>query len=179
MVQLREKNKEIEEVLAFGEEVKKRCREKGVPFVVNDRVDLAMLLDADGVHVGQSDIPGRKVRALVGRSMFVGISASSIGEAMRALDETADYLGVGSIYATQSKADAGEPVGVELIKEIRKQSEIPLVGIGGITAQNARPVIACGADGVAVISAITQADDPMLAAQQLRQAIVNGKKDRI
>ncbi|OUM88094.1 MAG: thiamine-phosphate diphosphorylase [Bacillus thermozeamaize] len=170
-IQLRDKESPLPEVLALGRKIRAICRENGVLFFVNDRVDLAMLLDADGVHVGQTDIPVAEARKLLGEKKWIGASAGSLEEAERAIAQGADYLGVGAIYATRSKADAGEPVGTGLIRDIRSRWAIPMVGIGGIKAENAAPVIEAGADGVAVISAIFDAADPEAAARQLRQAV--------
>ncbi|MCZ8511373.1 thiamine phosphate synthase [Paenibacillus filicis] len=172
MLQLREKKAPIPQVLEQGRAIRGLCREYGVPFVVNDRVDLALLLDADGIHVGQDDIPGRLVRKLVGEQMFIGISASSPEEARVAMTEGADYLGVGAIYATRTKGDAGAPIGTSLIESIRSERpDMPMVGIGGIDRTNLEPVIRSGADGVAVVSAIAAQADPKQAAAELREAV--------
>nr|WP_027417935.1 thiamine phosphate synthase [Aneurinibacillus terranovensis] len=169
MIQLREKKAPLRDVLAKGRELRELCRQHNVAFVVNDRVDVAMLLEADGVHVGQDDIPAREARELVGPGMFIGVSASSFEEACIAINEGADYLGIGSIYATKSKDDAGAPVTPSLIQSIRSFTDLPIVGIGGITAENAAEVFANGADGVAVISAIVRQKDPRAAAQKLKE----------
>ncbi len=170
-IQLRDKESPLPLVLEVGRKIREICREEGVLFFVNDRVDLAILLDADGVHVGQTDIPVTEVRKLLGDQKWIGASASSLEEAEKAISQGADYLGVGAIYATRSKADAGEPVGTGLIREIGSRWTIPMVGIGGIKAHNAASVIAAGADGVAVISAIFDADDPEAAARQLHLVV--------
>ncbi|UUZ86777.1 thiamine phosphate synthase [Paenibacillus sp. P26] len=174
ILQLREKKAPIPEVLEKGRMIRDLCRKHQVPFIVNDRVDLALLLDADGVHVGQDDIPGRLVRSLVGEDKIVGISAGSMEEAERAVSEGADYLGVGAVYTTLTKGDAGEPIGTGLITEIKeKWPGLPLVGIGGIQASNAGPVIQSGGDGVAVVSAIAKRPDPQQAAAALLQIVLS------
>lgn len=176
VLQLREKNRPMQEVIAVGRQLKALCRKHGVLFVVNDRVDLAMLLEADGLHVGQEDIPAPEARKLVGEHMFIGVSASSVEEAKEAINQGADYLGIGSIYATQSKDDAGEPVTPALIGEIRAFSDLPIVGIGGIHAENGKEVLEQGADGLAVISAIVGQPDPDRAAAALKELIRTAKK---
>ncbi|WP_284638875.1 thiamine phosphate synthase [Paenibacillus silviterrae] len=179
LIQLREKKATMTEVLAWGKELRELCRRKQIPFVVNDRIDLALLLDADGVHVGQDDIPGLEARKLLGSDRIVGISAGTMEEAEIAMAQGADYLGVGAIYSTLTKGDAGLPIGTELITRIQERwSDIPLVGIGGITADNAVPVIAAGADGVAVVSAITKAASPKQAAERLKLTVNKGFLDK-
>jgi len=169
-IQLRDKESPLPDVLAVGRQIRQLCREAGVLFFVNDRVDVALLLDADGVHVGQEDLPVHEARRLLGPGKVIGASAGSLDEAERSIVQGADYLGVGPIFATASKADAGEPVGPGLIRDMRARWDIPLVGIGGIKADNASLVMDAGADGVAVISAIFDADDPQQAAARLREA---------
>jgi thiamine-phosphate pyrophosphorylase len=171
VVQLREKKAPLRDVIEVGRQMRELCREHDVLFVVNDRVDVALLLEADGVHVGQDDVPAKEARRLVGDRMFIGVSASSVEEARWALEQGADYLGVGSIYATGSKADAGEPVTPALIGEIRAFSNVPIVGIGGISADNCAEVMKQGANGVAVISAIAGQPDPKQAAARLKEII--------
>ncbi len=173
-IQLRDKESALSDVLAVGRKLRQLCREAGVLFFVNDRVDVAWLLDADGVHVGQDDLPVHEARRLLGPGKWIGASASSLEEAERSIVQGADYLGVGSIFATTSKADAGEPVGPDLVRDIRARWDIPLVGIGGITPDNASDVVRAGADGVAVISAIFHAADPKQAAVRLRTAVGQG-----
>jgi len=177
MVQFREKDSSLplRETVALGRAVRERCRQCGVPFIVNDRVDLALLLDADGVHVGQDDLPPSEVRKLLGPGRIVGMSVGTPEELDVALREGPDYLGVGPVYETVSKADAGEAVGTEFVAYVRSRTDLPLVGIGGITPENAAPVIAAGSDGVAVVSAIGGASDPEAAAQALARE-VNAQK---
>lgn len=170
-LQLREKDAPLSRILQEGREIRELCRKYHVPFFVNDRVDVALLLHADGVHVGQDDIPGSEVRKLVGSQTVIGISASSMDEAKLAMAEGADYLGVGSIFATATKKDAGNPIGTELIRELKQTFGVPMVGIGGIGLGNYAGVIEAGADGIAVVSAITAQAEPEAAAQALRLAV--------
>lgn len=150
----------------LGRRLQKICRENGVPFIVNDDIDLAIALDADGIHVGQDDTPALAIRQLLGEDKIVGVSAHSLAEAQQAIADGADYLGIGPIYPTSSKEDAQAVRGTSVIEEIRNSGiTIPLVGIGGITVHNAAPVLAAGADGISVISAIAGAEDITLAAR--------------
>lgn len=167
-VQLRAKRGTMREALALGQEMRRIARGAGAAFVVNDRPDLALALEADGVHVGSMDLPPGEARRLLPRPMVVGASAGSLHEAREAEEAGADYLGVGPVFATSSKADAGEPIGLESLEEIASVVRIPVVGIGGITLHNAASVIEAGAVGVAVISAILMADDCAQAARALR-----------
>jgi len=171
-VQLRGKELPIREQLAIGRALRAITREAGVLFIVNDRLDLALALDADGVHVGQDDLPADVVRRLVGPERIVGVSAATIAEARAARDDGADYIGVGPIWGTATKADAGVAVGPGLIATLKGAVELPMVGIGGINAGNAAEVIAAGGDGVAVVSAIVSAADPEAAARDLKARIV-------
>ncbi|GAB2692674.1 thiamine phosphate synthase [Paenibacillus thermoaerophilus] len=168
--QFREKELPVPQQLAIGRELRAVCREFGVPFLVNDRVDLALLLEADGVHLGQDDIPVPEARRLLGEHAVIGMSAGNPQELEIALSMKPDYLGIGPVYATATKGDAGAPIGTGLIAELRRQSDLPVVGIGGIDASNAGPVLRAGADGVAVVSAIAAAADPQAAAAEIRAA---------
>ena len=143
------------------------CREHQIPFIVNDDIDLAIEIDADGVHIGQEDEPIDSVRQKIGKKTL-GVSAHNVEEAFIAMAGGADYLGVGPMYATTTKTDIREVKGPEVIEEIRKAGiTIPLVGIGGISLGRAETVIKAGADGVAVVSAISQADSPRKNAKEL------------
>ncbi len=169
-VQLRGKELPLREQVALGRELRAITREAGVLFIVNDRADLAVALDADGVHVGQDDLPADLARQVVGPDRIVGVSAATVEEAQIARAMGADYIGVGAIYGTATKLDAGAAIGLAAIG-LLKSIGLPIVGIGGIGQANAAEVIAAGADGVAVVSAIVAADDPEAAARALRQII--------
>lgn len=171
LIQLRDKKAPLREVLSVGMQIRELCRERGVPFVVNDRVDAALLLDADGVHVGQDDIPASYARKLMGPGKIIGVSAGTAEEASWAVSEGADYLGVGPIYVTGTKKDAGDAIGTALIAQLKERYDLPLVGIGGIHKDNAAPVIQAGADGIAVVSAITRQADPKAASIALYTSI--------
>lgn len=171
MVQLREKEAPLSRIMREGAALRDLCRASGVPFIVNDRVDVALLLDADGVHVGQDDLPCAMARQLVGPERIVGVSAKTREEAAQAAADGADYIGVGPIFATATKRDAGDAIGMALLSFVKRELGTPQVGIGGIGAANAADVIASGADGIAVVSAITHSDDPREAAARLRSIV--------
>ena len=144
------------------------CREHNIPFIVNDDIELAIALDADGIHVGQEDIPADQIRARLGPNKIIGVSAHSVAEAKQAIQDGADYLGIGPIYPTTSKADAKAVQGTSTITALKNhQIHIPLVGIGGIHADNAEPTLTAGADGIAVISAIAGQDNVVQATKRL------------
>lgn len=170
-IQLREKDLPARELVALGREIRRLTRAAGATFIVNDRLDVALAVDADGVHIGQEDLPARIARQLLGAGKILGISTGTVLEARQAVADGADYLGVGSIYATRSKGDAGEPIGLAGLKAIRAAVTIPVVAIGGINSNNAADVIAAGADGVAVVSAVIGAPDVAAAARELLAAV--------
>jgi len=170
MVQLRDKSSPSGRLVPLAERLRARCRAAGVTFIVNDRVDLAVAVEADGVHLGQDDLPARLARPLLRPGMMMGLSTHSVEQARRAQAEGADYIAVGSMFATRTKADF-ELVGPALLRAVRPEIRVPLVGIGGITPDNVAEVIRAGADGVAVISAVGAAPDPTAASSQFLDAI--------
>lgn len=176
-VQLREKETSARSRYELGLELRELTADAGVDLIVNDRVDIAAAIDADGVHVGQSDLPVSVARELLGPEVIVGCSASTVAEARQAEADGADYLGVGTVYGTTSKNVAAEKdgIGPERIAEIVEAVSIPVVGIGGITADNAVPVVEAGAVGVAVISEITAAADPAAATADLAETVETAK----
>ncbi|QOS76958.1 thiamine phosphate synthase [Paenibacillus sp. JNUCC31] len=148
------------------------CSQHGIPFIVNDDVELAVAVEADGVHVGQDDTDAALVRARIGEGRMLGVSAHAVEEARRAVQAGADYLGVGPMYPTRSKADAHAVLGPAGVAELRAAGiAVPVVGIGGITPDTTAAVMAAGADGVAVISAIAGAADVRAAAAQFAAAV--------
>lgn len=175
VIQLREKRATTRQMIEMGLITKTLCKKAGVPFIMNDRVDVALVIDADGVHLGPDDMPVKNARSIMGSARIIGVSAGTVDEALSAREEGADYLGVGAIYATSSKADAGEPIGPAALGAIKKASMMPVVGIGGITENNAAAVIAAGADGVAVISAVVGAPDIAAAVRSLRDVVKRAK----
>ena len=153
LVQLREKNVDGGIFLQRALAVKNLCDKYNVPLLINDRIDVALACKAAGVHLGQDDIPPSVARAILGPDAIIGVSAHSCEEALAAEKDGADYLGVGAVFPTNSKDDASE-VGLNMLKEIRQISKLPIVGIGGINAQNYTQVRAAGAQGAAIISGI-------------------------
>ena len=166
MLQLREKALAEEKFLEEARELQALCRERHVPFLVNDNVDIAKAMDADGVHVGQSDILGKDVRAMIGPERILGISAGTAEEAVAAERSGADYLGVGAMFATTTKQIDGT-LSPEQLKAICDAVSIPVVAIGGISAGNIQQLSGTGVDGVAVVSAIFAQPEPGKAAAEL------------
>lgn len=175
IIQFREKEMTTRELVKTARRLKELTKEKGVPFIVNDRLDVALAVEADGVHVGQNDMPAPLARQLMGQKI-VGVSATTVEEALKAQADGADYLGVGPIYPTGTKPDAVPPIGLERLRQIVEAVEIPVVAIGGINQENAREVIAYGACGVAVISAVVSAPDIAAAARCLREKVEAARK---
>lgn len=170
LFQFREKGtgaKEGQEKLELAKQLQSVCKHNGIPFIVNDDFELALEIDADGVHIGQEDDNPRKVREIIG-DKILGISAHNVEEAKKALTDGADYLGVGPMYKTITKKDIREVKGPDVIAKMREHDiTAPIVGIGGIKSGFISNVISAGADGVAVISAISNSGNPLQAAAQL------------
>jgi thiamine-phosphate pyrophosphorylase len=176
VVQLREKDCSTREFIDQALAIKDFLKTRRVPLIINDRVDVAQAVKADGVHLGQTDMPLAAAREIIGDTMIIGISAESLQDAIEAQKGGADYLGVSPIYATPTKTDTAAPLGPDGLHEIHKTVTLPLVGIGGLNRENAAEVILNGADGVAVVSAIVAADDPEAAARVLKKVIEEAKK---
>ena len=166
MVQLREKTATTREFLEEARALKALLAPLGVPLIVNDRVDVALAVDADGVHVGQKDMPVDRVRAMIGADKLIGLSITNAEQLARPDARQTDYLGMGPLYLQQTKADASTPLGVEGFRAFRAQAQAPVIAIGGLKADNSAPVLAAGADGLAVVSGIVSAQDPRAAAAQ-------------
>ncbi len=178
-VQLREKTCSTRDFINEAFAIKDILKTHAVPLIINDRLDVAQAVGADGVHLGQSDMPFKTAKAIVKDTMIIGISAESLEDAVEAENAGADYIGVSPIYATPTKTDTAPALGLEGLARIRERVNIPLVGIGGLNADNAGEVIRHGADGVAVVSAIVSADDPEEAARQLKEIVKHElKRDR-
>lgn len=167
-VQLREKELEAGEFLKEALEIKELCGKYNVPFVINDNVEVAVAADADGVHVGQSDMEAGDVRRRIGRDKILGVSAMSVEQAVLAEKRGADYLGVGAVFPTGSKGDADD-VSFETLKSICEAVSIPVVAIGGINADNVMKLAGAGVCGVAVISAIFAQPDIAAATAELKE----------
>jgi thiamine-phosphate pyrophosphorylase len=177
MIQLREKTWPSGTLFPVAQRLRARCRAAGVPFIVNDRVDLALAVDADGVHLGQDDLPPTAARALLKPGMILGLSTHSVEQARTAQAAGADYVAVGSMFPTATKPEF-QLVGPALARQVRPVVHVPLIGIGGITPDNVGDVIAAGVDGVAVISAVCAAPDPRAAARRFLAAIAAARDGR-
>ena len=169
LFQFREKGNEAlkeQDCLYLGQKLRQLCKKNKIPFIVNDDIELALELHADGVHIGQDDADPYKTRKRIGEKMWMGISTHSVEEAHQAKTDGADYIGVGPMFPTKTKADAHQVVGPDLIKRIRSSGldHFPIVGIGGITLDRAKLVYQAGANGIAVISAISGDESPKKAA---------------
>jgi thiamine-phosphate pyrophosphorylase len=171
VIQLRHKTASTRLLIEEGLALRALTRERGALLIVNDRIDVALAVEADGAHVGQDDMPAQLARRLLGPERILGVSAANIGEAEEAVAGGADYLGVGPIFPSLGKADAGPTTGVHLLTELAQRYTTPLVAIGGITAENAPEVVRAGAAGVAVITAVVYAENITAASRQLRLAI--------
>lgn len=176
MIQLRAKSATTRAIVTLGQALHEVTRSAGVPLIINDRIDIALALDAEGVHVGQDDMPAAIARRIMGPDRILGVSAETVAQAQQAARDGADYLGVGTVFATPSKADVGPPIGIAGLTEIARGVALPVVAIGGITIENARSVMEAGAAGLAVISAVVGARDAAHAARQLRQIANTGRQ---
>lgn len=166
VVQLREKKAETLDFYNLALKVKEITQKYNVPLIINDRIDIALAIDADGVHVGQSDMPAKTARSMIGEDKILGVSAANIKEAKKAQRDSADYIGVGAVYPTNTKDDATSVPKKEL-KEIVKSVDIPVVAIGGITQENAHELNDFGIDGLSVVSAIMESKNPKIASKNL------------
>jgi thiamine-phosphate pyrophosphorylase len=166
-VQLRAKTASSRALLMQAQALVDLLRPLGVPLIVNDRLDIALAVDADGLHIGQDDLPCAVVRRLVRPCFCIGVSVSTVAEALAAEAAGADYLGVSPVFDTPTKRDTPVATGLDGLRSIRAATRLPLVGIGGLNADNCAAVRAAGADGIAVVSAIIAADDPAAAARRL------------
>ena len=169
-LQLREKDLDEARFLDEAKDIKTLCHAYGVPFLINDNVDIALAVDADGVHVGQSDMEAGDVRAKLGPDKIIGVSAQTVAQALQAEAHGADYLGVGAVFPTGSKADAKE-VEWDVLRDICQAVSIPVVAIGGITQENVTELAGTGICGVAVISAIYAQEDIPVAAKNLKNTV--------
>lgn len=170
-VQLREKQLHFDDFLRTAKAIKSLCQSYHVPFIVDDNLDIALACDADGLHIGQNDMPAAKARKLLGPDKILGVSAQTVEQAIAACRDGADYLGVGAVFPTGTKTDAVE-VPLDTLKAITAAVDIPVVAIGGINADNIAELSGTGIAGAAVVSAIFAQDDIKKAAANLRQLMV-------
>lgn len=170
-VQLREKDLPVRELLALSQEMRTLTNEFGARLFINDRVDVAVAVNADGVHLGHTSMPVEAVRRVVGSNMLIGVSTHNLAEAKAAEAGGADFITFGPIFETPSKAELGHPMGVAVLKDINSEIDIPFYALGGIKSGNLRQVLYAGASGVAMISAILAAEDIKKASSKLIEAI--------
>ena len=168
MVQLREKDIDTRGFIELTKRLQPVLREAGVPLIINDRVDVALAVDADGVHIGQSDMPYEIARRLLGPDKIIGLSVENMDEVREANSLDVDYIGVSPVYSTATKTDTAPPFGLEGLREAVRLSRHPAVAIGGMNARTAPDVLRTGVDGIAVVSAICSAPSPREAAAYLR-----------
>jgi thiamine-phosphate pyrophosphorylase len=183
LIQLRDKQGATRQMIEQARAIKTALAGTGVPLVVNDRVDVALIAGADGVHVGQDDMRVEDARRLLGAEAIIGLSIKTVAMAHAAPVALLDYVGVGGVYATTSKDNPDSPIGVAGLRDIlaalrARKHDLPVCGIAGIDATNAGPVIAAGADGVAVISALSLLPDPQAAARELRGVVDAAREAR-
>lgn len=174
LVQLREKEACSLEFYEMAKKVKVVTDSYNVPLIINDRVDIALAIDADGVHIGQSDLPAKVVRGIIGRDKILGVSASNLQHAVRACEDGADYIGVGAMFPTDTK-DVASFTTMEDLAEIRKAVSVPIVVIGGINKATLPSFSGSGIDGLAVVSAILAQEDIQAAALELKELFLQGK----
>lgn len=175
IVQLRDPDATTRALIAAAGALQAVLAPHGVPLVINDRVDVALAVGADGVHLGDRDMPAATARRLLGPGRIVGVTVHDAAEARAVDTEIADYAGIGPVFATTTKAEARPAIGVDGFRALRRLVPLPVVGIGGVDATRAADVIAAGADGVAVVSAICAAPDPEAAARAIAAAVAEGR----
>ncbi len=173
VVQYRDKEADTRTLYEEARQLRELCRE--VLFLINDRVDVALAVEADGVHLGQQDLPCREARRLLGPRKVIGVTVSSLTEARQAVQDGADYLGVSPIFPSSTKPDAGRACGLELLRRIRAEVSLPLIAIGGITLHNAPPVVAAGADGLCAISAVMGEPEVEAAIRRFQALFASGR----
>lgn len=171
IVQLREKDAPTGEFIQLAQKLKEILKPYGIPLIINDRVDVALASDADGVHIGQSDMPYDIARKLLGPDKIIGLSVENLDDVLRANETDVDYIGISPVFSTQTKTDTSAPFGIEGLKEAVRLSMHPTVAIGGMNRDTAAQVMQTGCDGIAVVSAISSAEDPALAASELKSIV--------
>jgi len=177
-VQLREKNATTREFLKEAQKIKEILKPFNVPLIINDRVDIALAVEADGVHVGQNDMPPGIARKLLGPKAIIGLSVETWEDVEEAEKLDVDYIGISPVYETPTKTDTRGSWGLEGVRKIKAYSRLPLVGIGGLNASNARDVVLAGADCIAVVSAICAVSDPYQASRELNEVILAALSER-
>ena len=178
VIQLRDKSLSGRDLYGLALDMGARVRASRATFIINDRLDIALAAGADGVHLGQSDLPVAAARSLTLPSFIVGASVGSVEEAVAAERDGADYIALSPVFSTPTKDDAGPGHGLEVLSEIRAAVGIPVIAIGGVNSANVKDVVAAGADGVAVISAVLGAEDVEAAARSIRELVLHAKAER-
>jgi thiamine-phosphate pyrophosphorylase len=178
IIQYREKTADTGVMIKQAQALHEITRKAKIPLIINDRIDVALAIDADGVHVGQKDMPAIKVRKMIGKNMILGVSANTVNEAIQAERDGADYIGAGPVFITLTKPDADPDIGLQGLKEIKEAVSIPVVAIGGINVKNAEDVLKI-ADGIAVISAVMGAKNPRKVAEELSIIVKRHKGKKI
>jgi thiamine-phosphate pyrophosphorylase len=178
VVQLREKDASTREFYEVARRVKAFLAPRTIPLIINDRLDIALAVEAEGLHIGQSDMPYAIARKLMGPDAIIGLSVENVDDAIQANDWDVDYLGLSPIFSTPTKTDIHHQLGLEGIRAIKAISRHTLVAIGGINASNTAEIIAAGVDGVSVVSAICSAPDPTDASRQLLHQVAMGRSQR-
>lgn len=174
VVQLRETNLTDRDLLEVARQIRTLTLDAGMIFIINNRLDVAIACEADGLHLGQNDLPASVARKILGPDTIIGVSTSSVEEALKAESDGADYVAVGPVFSTMSKPDAGEAVGLEAVTRIKRAVRSPVVAIGGISVSNIRSVARAGADSAAVISSVTGAPDMLEAVKALSEEFRSG-----
>jgi len=171
-IQFRQKSGNTRDMIEVARQMKKLCAISDVMFIVNDRIDVAIAAEADGVHLGQDDFPISLARELLGEGRIIGGSAATIAEARKCLSDGADYVGFGPVFPTTSKDDAGPVSGIDILKQVVEAIPLPIIAIGGVGAENTAEVLGVGARGIAVISAVCCQPDPERATRELYEALI-------
>jgi thiamine-phosphate pyrophosphorylase len=171
MIQFRDKNMSSSEMIDTTNEIKKICSKYNITFIINDRVDVAMIVDADGVHLGKEDITIEEGRKLFGKDKIIGGTAHSLGQAMNAQKNGADYIGFGHIFETQSKLKTTKPKGLDSLKKVVLATKLPVLAIGGINISNTLSVMQTGVYGIAIIGGVLKSDNPILAVKILKRIV--------
>ncbi|MCB0713974.1 MAG: thiamine phosphate synthase [Ignavibacteriae bacterium] len=175
-IQYRNKSGSMREMIEEATQILQLCRKAGIPCIINDRVDLCLALDADGVHLGKADMPVPIARKILGGGKVIGATVRNVAQRQQVEEESADYVGFGPIFQSYSKELEVKPFGLDGVREVSRQAKIPVIGIAGITVENCREVITAGASGVAVIGAVANAANPAEAVRTLSRTILQATK---
>ncbi len=173
IVQLRDKTASTRSLFESASTLKNLCQKHSSYFIVNDRIDVALAVKADGIHLGQSDMPVNIARSLMGKKSIIGVSVRTVEEAKRAFEQGADYLAANLVFPTETKKDIKEPLGLEMVSILSKASSLPMIAIGGINPENTSLVINAGCTGIAVVTAIMNADSPASEVKKFIKALTN------